>query len=62
LAGGEPLREAAALANAARELLRAGLAADARPIVERLATMLEAARGPRAEVVDLGSERAKRER
>jgi hypothetical protein len=54
------LTEAAALAAAARELLRAGLVADARPIVERLAAVLEAARWSRALVVDFAAAKAKR--
>jgi hypothetical protein len=54
------LVEASALANAARELLRAGLGDQARPIVERLAVVLEGMSGPKADVVDLGAERAKR--
>lgn len=55
------LRELAALAVAGRELLRAGLAAEARPLLERLAAALEgavAASTPRT--VDLVAERARR--
>jgi hypothetical protein len=54
--------KAGALANAARELLRARLGEDARPLVERLADLIEEERGTVGEVVDFGSERAKRQR
>jgi hypothetical protein len=49
-----------ALATAVDALLSAGLTDQARPIVRELRSALEAAQGPRARVIDLSVERAKR--
>lgn len=58
--GEHVLLEASALANAARELLRFGFAEDARALIVQLCHVLDMATGPRAEVVDLATERAKK--
>ena len=50
----------AALATAARGLMRAGLACEAQPLIERLARLLELEVGPGADVVDMATARAKR--
>jgi hypothetical protein len=54
--------EVEARAAAARALLAVGLVAEARPHVDAIVRLAGEARGPRADVVDLAAERAKRER
>lgn len=49
-----------ALTVAIEALLSAGLASQARPLVGELRTIVEAARGPSAKVIDLAIERSKR--
>lgn len=50
-----------ALAVAARELLSAGLAVQARPLLDELVSALDVADGERAAVVDLTAVRSRRE-
>lgn len=51
-----------ALVLAVDALLAAALTEHARPLVRELRSIVEGAQGPRATIIDLGSERSKRER